>query len=384
MTEFSKNQLEEIKKQAEASVEVARALPFGIYHERSIYELERERLFNAEWIFVCTESELPQSGDYLALRIAGEPLVIIRGEDGELRALSNVCRHRGTILLDQGFGHVQQRFSCPYHAWTYDDRGQLIGVPFSGGMDLDKGAHCLPQFRLSAWNGLIFVNLDKNAESLDLRNAGMIPYLKCYDSHRFDTAYLGGRETWNCNWKIAFENAMESYHVFEVHRDTLEPYTPTKDAFYVEGQPGWTITGGKIQGGSNKLVNWLIGGSTENDDHYLLFSISPSLVGVLTYESFDWLSILPLEPNRCSVRSGSLSMAGGGTDKGSQSFFEKFLAEDRTICERNQQGMLARQTCGGKLVEIERIVVDFHQYWGWRVLGGKEPVPYRSSNADFF
>ena len=374
MTELFKSLLDDIRTQAGASLEDARTLPFAIYHDRSIYELEREKLFNTEWIFVCTKPELPQSGDYLALKIADEPLVIIHGEDGEFRAFSNVCRHRGTILLDPGFGHAPRRFSCPYHGWTYNDRGQLIGVPFPGDSVVEKEAHCLPQFQVSVWQGLIFVNLNAHAETLDSRYAGMTRYLKSYESHRFETAYPGGMELWNCNWKIALENAMESYHLFEVHKDTLEKYTPTKEAFYVEGQPGWAVTGGKIQGGSNK----------GNDDYYLLFCVSPSLVCVLTYESFDWLSILPSGPDRCWVRSGSLSVAGGNAANGSQSFFEKFLAEDRTICERNQQGMSARHTLGGKLVEIERVIVDFHQYWGWRVLAGKGPVPHRSSNADYF
>ena len=107
-------------------------------------------------------------------------------------------------------------------------------------------------------------------------------------------------------------------------------------------------------------------------------------MGILTYETLDWITILPVGAERCQVRSGSLSMAGGGDDRGTQSFFDAFMAEDRMICERNQQGMRAWHTNGGKLVELERIVVDFHQYLGWRLFGGSAPVHYRSPDADQF
>lgn len=379
----SDNFLKAYQKHAAASLEIAQALPFNVYRDQKIYELERAKVFSSDWVFICTAAELPNSGDYFALTIAHEPIVVVHSNDGQLRALSNVCKHRGTILLDNGFGNIKQRFSCPYHAWTYSDSGELVGIPYSGKTKIDKSSHCLNQFKISIWHGLVFVCLDKNAESLSSRCMGMDKYIDLFDISRFNTAYPGSVETWQANWKIVLENAMESYHLFKVHKETLETITPTKEAFYIEGKNGWALTAGGIKSISGSFLQWLTSRVSEEYDYYLLISIPPSFVGILTYDSLDWINVLPTGAEECYVRSGSLSTAGGDPDKDKQ-FVETFFAEDRMICERIQQGMYAQHSQGGKLVEMERVVVDFHQYLNWRIFGGSVPGHYRSPEADMF
>ena len=128
------------------------------------------------WHTVGLSSQLPEAGDYRSIDIDGEPLVVLRNGDGELRALSRVCRHRGFDMLEGtgpaggdlcgSTGRVK-RISCPYHAWTYNLDGQLIGAPVSDGIpDFDKGCVSLPRFDVAEADGVVFVCLDAPAPDL--------------------------------------------------------------------------------------------------------------------------------------------------------------------------------------------------------------------------
>ena len=154
---------------------------------------------------------------------------------------------------------------------------------------------------------------------------------------------------------------MESYNLFKVHPESLEPYTPTKSAFYVAGCASWTVTAGRFQGALSNLTGLISDNNALN--HYLLISIPPGFIGVLTYQSLDWITVLPEPSNRCQVHQGGITDASGLNyrDSTSQAALA-FLEEDRVICERAQQGMTARFNRGGKLVELEQVLVDFRRY----------------------
>ncbi len=369
---------------ASASLPDAQCLPFSLYTDDSFYQIEREKVFHQDWVFVCAEQQLPDKGDYLALSLADEPIVIIRGTDGVLRALSNVCRHRGTLLNDEGRGRVK-RMVCPYHAWTYATDGRLVGVPYEeNGLEVDKLTHCLPEFSIELWHGLIFVCLVENPQSLKERYASLDRYLALYESSRFTVYYPGSTEHWQCNWKLAMENAMESYHLFKVHKQTLEALTPTQQAFYLEGGISWSLTGGRYKNSSGKLSRWLLGEGGVTDQHYILISLPPSFVGILSQDAFSWVGIYPIGVNECVVRSGSLSLKGGSVDREEEVFSAAFLAEDKAICERVQRGMSARVGRGGTLIEMERIIVDFHRYLASRMGAVIEPATYIGRSNPFF
>ena len=151
--------LSQYQELAAASLHEATALPFEVYHNDAVSKLEAEMIFSKEWVFACAEQAIEKPGDYFSFTLAGEAIAIVRGQDGELRAMSNNCRHRGTLLLDEGFGHVGKRITCPYHAWTYDDKGELKAVPYPGKVNVDKEKHCLPQFQLEVWSGLLLSTL---------------------------------------------------------------------------------------------------------------------------------------------------------------------------------------------------------------------------------
>ena len=362
-------------------VEEARSLPFAAYRDQAFFELEMERIYRNDWVAVCAEATLADPGDYLSIDIGGEPVVLVRGVDGELRALSNVCRHRGTLMMEPGIDRLDRgRIVCPYHAWSYSDTGAFRGAPFSRGVGIDSEEHSLHSFQVEAWMGVVFVCLAEGTPPLGKRLEGMVPYLAEFDMDTFSvTAPFADPEVWAANWKLIVENGMESYHLFQVHAETLEKVTPTRGAYYIAGSAAWTLTGGAIvQGGSTglaaKLRESLLGTDT-GGDHYTLVSIPPSFVGVVTRDSWDWLIAHPITPTLTRVLSGSLTksrpdvltrMVYGG-------YANAFLEEDRAICERAQKGMGAQHGKGGRLVPLERVVVDFHHYLGWRLLGEEPP-----------
>lgn len=363
----------------------ARALPFAAYRDDALYALEMERIFRSEWVAVCAEAALAEPGACLAVEVGGEPLVLVRGSDSKLRALSNVCRHRGTLLHQPGRNRLAEgRIVCPYHAWTYGDTGTFLGAPFARGAAIDPEEHSLPSFPIEVWMGVVFVCLAEDPQPLAERLAGIAPHLAEFDMQAFSVSdQLTDPEVWNANWKLVVENGMESYHLFQVHANTLEKVTPTRNAYYIEGSAAWTLTGGKIvpdgsAGFLGKLLASLFDTGEGVSDHYVLVSVPPSFVGVATRESWDWIAAHPLSPASTRVFTGSLTKAKPDiiTKWVSGGFATAFLEEDRAICERVQTGMAARASNGGRLVPLERVVVDFHHYLGWQMLGEEPPPPH--------
>jgi phenylpropionate dioxygenase-like ring-hydroxylating dioxygenase large terminal subunit len=211
-----------------------KSLPGFAYVSEAVQSLEKVNIFHGDWVFACAEQEVAEAGAYYTFNLHGESITIIRGKDGQLRALSNICRHRGTPPLDPGSG-VTKRLVCPYHAWTYDDRGALVAVPHPGNAKIEKSENCLPQFNLEIWNGLVFISLNPKVEALAKRLAGLDECLKEFDLKQFVYYQTEDQEEWQANWKLIMENAAESYHLFKVHKETLETVTPTKQASYLQG-----------------------------------------------------------------------------------------------------------------------------------------------------
>lgn len=347
-----------------------RALPAAAYRDPKWLAAEKERIWHGDWVFATTEDALATPGDQVPLTIGDQPVLLLRNGAGELVALSNLCAHRGTLLVEEP-GNAK-RIQCPYHAWTYDDAGRLVGVPFAPSGVIDRSAHCLPSYRVESWHGLVFVSLGHGVESLARRFA-LIERHVCAAGiddvqHQSDQQ---STEVWACNWKVAITNAMESYHLFKVHPETLEPFAPTKDAYYVAGSARAAATGGTYKG----------------QDDYLLISLPPGFVGVLTGDSFVWQAVHPLDTDRCAVRIGGAFVSDGRagtfgrigkwlTWAAAAAYPQSdFLREDKAICERIQRGVTGDFT-PGNLVPIERVVGDFGDYLNWR-LNDVEPPPAR-------
>ena len=280
---------------------------------------------------------------------------------------------------------LAKKIVCPYHAWTYDDKGTLKEVPFPGNVRGDKEKHCLSKFQLAAWSGLLFINLDNEAPPLSQRFEGIENYTAIFEPQRFDSYSSGPLEHWQANWKLAMENAVEGYHVFNVHKDTLETVGPTRAAYYVAGSAEWTITGGKSVDNSSKLMKWFRDDYPEAYNHFFTIILPPSFVGILSYDSLSWIQMLPNGTDKSVIRTGAIfPKSMFKEDKQSKAFTEAFFAEDKWICERVQRGIHSKIGRGGKLVELEKSVVDFHQYLASRLFGASVDGFSEGENAEIF
>lgn len=372
---------EQYKEALQSNIESAQCLPFAVYHDDEVYRLEVEQAYRSHWVMLCAQSQLREPGDYMALTLADEPVAVVRSKDGNLNALSNVCRHRGTPLLDEGFGNIEGNIVCPYHAWTYDDEGQFKGAPFTGEVKIDKNRHCLPRFKLTIWCGLIFVNLNADAEPLSHYLAGLDELLRVFELENFKYGYEGQTQRWQANWKLIVENAIESYHLFKVHQQTLELYTPTRDSFYVAGGSRYSVSAGKFKDTGSKWMKWLSGGYPEIFDHYVLFFVPPGFIVILTYGSLDWVSILPDGPEKTQIFSGGVYTQAGQADKAQMNFTEAFMQEDKLMVERVHKGMKSPSGKGGKLVSLEQPLVDFRHFLAARLFDFEPPEHKISDKA---
>ncbi|HEX3065647.1 MAG TPA: Rieske (2Fe-2S) protein, partial [Dongiaceae bacterium] len=141
------------------------SLPREAYTSPELHALEVKTIFEKSWLCVGRAEYVPNAGDYYTIDVIGEPVIIVRGKDGEVRALNAACRHRA-MPVAQGKGNTG-RFTCPYHAWTYALDGRLIGAPhMEQSQVFNKEACRLPSYRLESWMGFLFVNLDDDAAPL--------------------------------------------------------------------------------------------------------------------------------------------------------------------------------------------------------------------------
>jgi Rieske 2Fe-2S family protein len=193
--------------------------PGPLYASPDVYRLEVERLFRRDWLLVGREEELPEPGDYMTLRIADEPIIVARARDGVLYASYNMCAHRGVEVV-QGGGRART-FACPYHGWTYDLDGRLLGAGYmTGCVGFEAGGVRLRPLRLETWRRNIFVSFDEDAPPLAEHVA---EFEKDFAFLRPEACRLGNRLelTLECNWKFVPENLMDFYHVGVLHAGTF-------------------------------------------------------------------------------------------------------------------------------------------------------------------
>ena len=184
---------------------------------------ERRRIFDKCWIYVGHESEVPHAGDYRSRNVVGRPMILVRGDDNVVRVLLNTCTHRGAMVCRQKSGNAKT-FQCPYHAWTYNSRGQLIGVP---GEDSYSEAFKREDMKLAAprhvddYRGFIFACFDPAAQSLYDYLAGAREYLDLVaDQSELGMKIVAGQQSYSAraNWKLLVENSYDGYHGLPTHQ----------------------------------------------------------------------------------------------------------------------------------------------------------------------
>ena len=197
-------------------------VPVSHYADPTRLHREREFLFDRLPIAIGHASMAPAPGDWFTHDALGVPIVVVRGDDGKLRAMLNVCRHRGTQVVPSGRGEGCRAFTCPYHAWTYDRAGRLTGVPHPHGFpSLPREEHGLVQLRTEEVAGLIFVTRHADGAPSARDHLGDI----AVDLEGFDLgsqyAYAPRRDERPLNWKLGIDIFLETYHLRRTHADTI-------------------------------------------------------------------------------------------------------------------------------------------------------------------
>ncbi|HEX9259378.1 MAG TPA: aromatic ring-hydroxylating dioxygenase subunit alpha, partial [Acidimicrobiales bacterium] len=195
-------------------------IPVSEYLDPHRWQTEVDRIFRRVPLVVGLSCQLRQPGDYVTREVAGQPVVVIRGDDGTARTLLNVCRHRGAIVAKDECGHAR-RLACPYHAWTYDTTGALVGVPGRNSFgELDDSSLGLVSLPTQECHGLVFAVMTPGA-GIDVDEwlgdiASEVADLHLDEMHQFRSLRLDGP-----NWKVAKDGYFDGYHFGALHKNTL-------------------------------------------------------------------------------------------------------------------------------------------------------------------
>ena len=357
--------------QINADRDIARAftLPAPLYSSEETYAEEKTKIFSSTWQVVGHVRQALNPGDYFTFDLIGEPLLIVRADDGVLRGFYNVCRHRaGNPATGCGNRKV---FRCGYHGWTYGLDGSLLATPeFQGVEDFAPKDFGLASVRLEEWSNLIFVNLDREARPLR-ESLGELPAQA--EKFAFRSMKFSERRTYDmhCNWKTYIDNYLEGYHVPSVHPSlnreidynayTVEPY-----AKYIRQ---WTPIRGAQQGDApprrypqsgNDLTadyfwifpNWMLNCYPDNVSLNIVLPLGPER----TLAIFEWY--LPEE----NLESEAAQKA--------RAFSDEIQVEDVAICEIVQKNLHSRSYQRGRYsLKQEKGLYAFHQMYRERMAG---------------
>lgn len=204
----------------------AQTLPPACYVSDEFYEFEKQAIFDHEWLCIGRESWARNPGDFFTSLPNNEPVVVVRGRDGALRAFSNVCQHRA-MLVAEGRGNARALL-CQYHHWSYGLDGRLIGAPaMDRSRGFDKTCIGLPELKTEIWLGFVFINFDNDAPPLTPRLRDITEALKNYELDCAEGAFPADPVKLPWNWKVMMENNNDGYHANKLHAGPLHDIVPS-------------------------------------------------------------------------------------------------------------------------------------------------------------
>lgn len=288
------------------------------YTSTEWFEREKKELFARSWIFAGVTSDLANAGDYVTVQAGDNPLMVIRGDDGELQGFHNLCRHRGSALLE-GAGNTGKGLLCPYHAWSYELDGSLLAVTNEAACfpDLDKAALSLHAAAVGVFRGVVFVHADPDADFdvwlADLPNVGWPHDVTALTETRNVIYEL------KCNWKVFYENAVDGYHLKYLHQNTLGGPAPDRNTWDAHGRHlVWYATDldGRKRATSQTVVRYndepdmaMIEG-TEAADYGGVFMLFPTTIALPNPFNFSITQMLPVGPERTLLHSRVWGLPG--------------------------------------------------------------------------
>lgn len=346
------------------------SMPKSYYTDENVLALERAHLFAKEWICVGRVEEVPKPGDYMAFMLCNEPIVVVRGEDNNIRAMSNVCRHRGALLAE-GRGN-NSRLVCPYHHWSYDLEGKLAGAPrMEAHKTFDKSNCRLPQFPTEEWNGFLFVCLAEDPPPLAPRLAPLAKLIHNYHVEQMKMLYVAN-EIWHTNWKCLIENFMEGYHLSPLHKTTLHLVNPTRlcthlptGENYFGYNAGYSPDLPRSQKGHPDLTD-------AEADNCVMFAIPPGLVSGIGGDYSSFICIQPETASRVRAKLGLIFYGENWPQEAvdhAVTLFNATMEEDKAVLVDLMRGMASSHHARGPLApaDFEGPVLDFYRFYSKRL-----------------
>jgi choline monooxygenase len=324
----------------EAPLEYAYTIPGAWYTDQRIGRLEREQVFSNNWIAVGRTDQVASAGHFFTFELAGEPLIVVRGSDGQLRGFYNVCRHHAAAVITLPSG-AAQHLRCPYHGWTYGLDGSLKGAPeFAGVCNFDRDANGLVPVQVATWDNFVFVHLNPQAPALETflgDLAGQISTSRL----RFFT-----RKTYTlaCNWKVYVDNYLDGgYHVPHLHKalNSVLDYTQ----YTIENGANYSLQSSPMVNSQDASV-----AQTRTGDRAYYYWLYPNFMINLYEGVMDTNLVLPVGEDKCLV---VFDFFFGDTspeyNEESVAVSERVQAEDVDICESVQRGLHSRAYGAGRL-----------------------------------
>src|SRR5580658_6625105 len=331
----------------DAPLEMAYTIPAAWYIDERIARLEREQVFGSNWIAVGRTDQVAAPGEFFTFDLAGEPLIVVRGADNQLRAFYNVCRHHAAAVATAPCG-VAQHLRCPYHGWTYGLDGTLKGAPeFAGVCNFDRAKNGLVPIRVATWEQFVFVSLHEEAPSLDAFLGDLparVAPLSLGNVHFFE------RKTYTlaCNWKVYVDNYLDGgYHVPHLHKG-LNSVLDYKE-YTIENSEHYSLQSSPMVS-SEEHESFA---QTRTGDRAYYYWVYPNFMINIYQGVMDTNLVLPLGTDSCQVIF-DFFFADTSAEKiqyneESVAVSDRVQAEDVDICESVQRGLHSRAYNAGRL-----------------------------------
>ena len=382
--------LRQMLETADRPLAQAVALPGAAFRDPGLYELERRTLLGNEWLALAHVSQLPEPGDWVKADLLGEPVMLVRGSDRQVRTLSRVCQHRGMDILAGAAPGRSKLLRCPYHLWSYELDGRLRGAPeMRGAPGFDPACVALPSFRTEVFEGFVFVTRDGAGTSVaarlaPLRERFLAPW-------RMEEAKVVWEQRWESryNWKLLIENFMEPYHHQGSHLRTLEPLLPARACRTEAADENHCAVRLPLRAElqrrvreSGPLPGFRPFPGLTPEDHlaWWVFHGFPTFLLFVAADRFYWYRLLPTGPETCELLTTMLvhPEAMQAPD------YERWLAsesaglmeihgEDILALEGMQRGVGSRCYAQGRLSPLEEPIWHFQRYLARRIREATAP-----------
>jgi phenylpropionate dioxygenase-like ring-hydroxylating dioxygenase large terminal subunit len=347
------------------------SLPAWIYHDPEWHAAECARVLRPSWQIVCHLNDIPDAGDWQALEFLGESILVVRGEDGKPRAFTNVCRHRGSRIMD-GVSGCARKLVCPYHAWTYELDGRLSGVPMkSSYAGFDMAAHGLSPVELEVWRGFVFVRLASGlptvAEMMAPWDAEVAPYRL---EEMQPLAPVRARQR-PVNWKNLCDNYSDNLHILPAHpglRRMFGPNYMTKAAKWSDWLGGPLQEPGNGASWSERVYHRFLPPvahlPADRLKHWWYIKLWPNIAFDIYADQMDFMQFIPTGPTTTLLREISYALPDDRREMRAARYANGRVnrlvnAEDTELVARVQAGMQSACFTVGPLSQTEVCLRSF-------------------------